>query len=308
MSQTWGRTDSAGTWPHPKPVWTLATLRARGRGGRGDRGLSVRGDLDAAPALVSPVVSPQRGDGRPRRSPPPAAIGCSRSSTGRGAGWPSTTRSRPVTDRHGRGRRLRSPRRRCTLGDRRLVWQDAFVPPRSSCTRSWAAGSIAIRRLTDLLMPAVWGGRGRASSLGLLIAIPRDLARSRERRHGRRLKGPELVTAGAVQPPHARRRHRLPAAAAPRWRRTPWVRIPRAHRVEPSPHHGRLRHREVGAHPADVAAARRPRRDGHRLRSRARIHAAVLHARPRRRHPQSARRAESLLESRRRSGGTTPRR
>ena len=26
MSQTWGRTDAAGTWPHPKPVWTLAAL------------------------------------------------------------------------------------------------------------------------------------------------------------------------------------------------------------------------------------------------------------------------------------------
>ena len=26
MSQTWGRPDSAGTWPRPKPVSTLATL------------------------------------------------------------------------------------------------------------------------------------------------------------------------------------------------------------------------------------------------------------------------------------------
>ena len=26
MSHTWGRTDAAGTWPHPKPVWTMAAL------------------------------------------------------------------------------------------------------------------------------------------------------------------------------------------------------------------------------------------------------------------------------------------
>src|SRR5438552_772861 len=26
MTTTWGRTDTAGTWPHPKPVRTLATL------------------------------------------------------------------------------------------------------------------------------------------------------------------------------------------------------------------------------------------------------------------------------------------
>lgn len=28
MRQQWGRTDEAGTWPHPKPVWILATLVA----------------------------------------------------------------------------------------------------------------------------------------------------------------------------------------------------------------------------------------------------------------------------------------
>jgi hypothetical protein len=26
MRQQWGRTDEAGTWPHPRPVWILATL------------------------------------------------------------------------------------------------------------------------------------------------------------------------------------------------------------------------------------------------------------------------------------------
>ena len=26
MSEAWGRASAAGTWPHPKPVWTLAVL------------------------------------------------------------------------------------------------------------------------------------------------------------------------------------------------------------------------------------------------------------------------------------------
>src|SRR5579872_1233294 len=26
MNQEWGRSDTAGTWPRPKPVWTLALL------------------------------------------------------------------------------------------------------------------------------------------------------------------------------------------------------------------------------------------------------------------------------------------
>src|SRR5258708_33198626 len=26
MNHTWGRSDSAGTWPHPKPVWMMAAL------------------------------------------------------------------------------------------------------------------------------------------------------------------------------------------------------------------------------------------------------------------------------------------
>src|SRR5947209_4345135 len=26
MNQSWGRSGAAGTWPHPKPVWTLALL------------------------------------------------------------------------------------------------------------------------------------------------------------------------------------------------------------------------------------------------------------------------------------------
>lgn len=50
------------------------------------------------------------------------------------------------------------------------------------------------RRLRDLAWPPLGGGLG-VLALGLLVALPQDAARARERRHGRRLKGPELVDA-----------------------------------------------------------------------------------------------------------------
>ncbi len=50
--------------------------------------------------------------------------------------------------------------------------------------------------LTDLAKPALWGGLG-VLLMGLVVAIPMDSARKRIRKHGRRLKGPELVTARA---------------------------------------------------------------------------------------------------------------
>lgn len=50
--------------------------------------------------------------------------------------------------------------------------------------------------LTDLGKAALWGGLG-VFLVGLVVAIPKDAARQRIRKHGRRLKGPELVTAHA---------------------------------------------------------------------------------------------------------------
>ncbi len=47
--------------------------------------------------------------------------------------------------------------------------------------------------LTDLAKPALWGGLG-VFLVGLIVAIPKDAARKRERKLGRRLKGPELVS------------------------------------------------------------------------------------------------------------------
>jgi hypothetical protein len=50
--------------------------------------------------------------------------------------------------------------------------------------------------LMDFLRPALWGSLC-VLFVCLAVAIPKDAARARERREGRRLKGPELVTPGA---------------------------------------------------------------------------------------------------------------
>src|SRR4029077_16575378 len=78
------------------------------------------------------------------------------------------------------------------IGDRRLIWQDGSYDHAALHTflRHWIYRD---QTLTNLLIPAVWGGVGVCLA-GLLLAIPRALARSRERRHGRRLRAPELVT------------------------------------------------------------------------------------------------------------------
>jgi type IV secretory pathway TraG/TraD family ATPase VirD4 len=52
---------------------------------------------------------------------------------------------------------------------------------------------FAGQTLTDLARPSLIGVFA-VLALGLLHAIPKDLARARARRHGRRLKGPELVS------------------------------------------------------------------------------------------------------------------
>jgi len=147
------------------------------------------------------------------------------------------------------------------LGDRRLVWQDGSYDHAALHTflGHWIYRD---QNLTDLLIPAVWGGVGVCLA-GLLLAIPRDLARSRERRHGRRLRGPELVTP-RDSPARPRRRHRVPAAAA--------LRLLDTLRAHPAPTESRhfllMGDTGTGKHPSSpaVATSSGPRRDRHRLR------------------------------------------
>jgi hypothetical protein len=71
----------------------------------------------------------------------------------------------------------------------------------------------------DLLKPALWGGLG-VFVVGLIVAIPKDAARKRERKLGRRLKGPELVTVAEFN-----RRNRSDGVGFIQQERSVWARV-----------------------------------------------------------------------------------
>jgi hypothetical protein len=75
----------------------------------------------------------------------------------------------------------------------RLVWRDSVVDHARLHTdlKVWIYGN---QSLTDLARPSLFTALA-VLILGLLVAIPKDVQWSRSRRHGRRLKGPELVSA-----------------------------------------------------------------------------------------------------------------
>jgi hypothetical protein len=223
VTSTWGRTDTAGTWPHPKPVRTLATLLLA----------VVSGAAISAYDYAETWTPLQR-----------VYLGSYlRTAVMDGIGFTTTGRYRLLQVVDAKGSRLAlddevtpapteigEPSFALTgaalrAGDRRLVWQDASYGHAKlyAFLRHWIYRD---QTLTDLLRPAGWGILG-VWLLGLGIALPMDLARAHERRHGRRLKGPELVTARRFN-----RRLRADGIGFVQQRRllcrTPVVRVPRA--------------------------------------------------------------------------------
>ena len=79
------------------------------------------------------------------------------------------------------------------LSSGRLVWRDLVLRPRSA---PCAAPCVDLRGSdVDRLGEAGADGGVVMFLVGLVMAIPKDPQRARARRHGRRLKGPELVSA-----------------------------------------------------------------------------------------------------------------
>src|SRR5207344_1426906 len=77
-------------------------------------------------------------------------------------------------------------------GDRALLWHDDRYRHAAlhAFLRHWIYRD---QNAAGLVRAAVWSGLA-VFAVGALVAIPVDLSRARARRHGRRLKGPELVT------------------------------------------------------------------------------------------------------------------
>jgi Type IV secretion-system coupling protein DNA-binding domain len=191
LSQEWGRKEDAGEWPKSKHAWAARTLLA----------------AIASVALICAyryvyVLTPLqhfyfmtyircglRGD-----------INLSR--TGRylmlnvldrkGTRLALDEEVMPITTATGE-KTFALTDEAVKAGDKRLVFQQVQY---DNAKLHEFLGHWIYRDQTfmDFLLPALWGGLG-VFCVGLLAAIPKDAARSREQKQGRRLRGPELVTA-----------------------------------------------------------------------------------------------------------------
>jgi hypothetical protein len=190
VSQEWGRADAAGTWPRPRPVWTLALLLMA----------IVSGAAIGAYRYATIWTPLQRFYlSSYLRSECASALAFK---TGRyqlltvidpkGSRLALDEEVQPFTEATNEVTFALSELGR-QAGDRHVAWQDRSYDHAKlhDVLREWIYRD---QSLLDLAKPALFGGLA-VFGIGLLMAIPKDVARARTRRHGRRLKGPELVTA-----------------------------------------------------------------------------------------------------------------
>lgn len=189
MSHQWGRPADAGSWPRPKYVWTISVL------------------ILAMMSGLAVTAYRYRTAWMPLQRIYLSAYLRSHLAMGVGIGS-GRYRLLYVTDR--KGDRLafnedvqpattRADDEDVALNDlaiaagvRRPRWvlrqlQHAYV---STYLRLIIYDG---QRLVDLAKPALWSMLA-VLVVGLIAAIPKDFARARARRHGERLKGPELVS------------------------------------------------------------------------------------------------------------------
>lgn len=189
MSQEWGRNQYAGEWPNPKAAWTITTVF-----------LAVLSVAAICAYRYAYVLTPLQKFYLTTyiRSGLRAEIGFK---TGRyallnvvdrrGSRLALNEEVVPVTTAAGKTT-FSLTEEAVRVGDRRLEWQEGQY---DNAQLHAFLGHWIYRdqSLTDFLRPGLWGGLG-VFIIGLLIAIPKDAARARARKEGRRLKGPELVS------------------------------------------------------------------------------------------------------------------
>ncbi len=203
MIEPWGQSPSAGTWPHPTPVWTLAALL-----------LALASGALVAVYRYHAVWTPLQRAYAPTylRCVVMAAVGVTTTGRYRLLEVETAAGFRLALDEeveHAAGTdagfRLTDVAR--AVGDRHVAWRDASYP-HAALAAFLARWIYRDQTLAVLLRPAWWSGLA-VLALGLLVALPVDAARTRERRHGHRLNGPEL-------PRHAAALLERPAVPPPR--------------------------------------------------------------------------------------------
>jgi type IV secretory pathway TraG/TraD family ATPase VirD4 len=190
MKQKWGREEYAGDWPSGKAVWTIGALFVA---------LAAAGAIYAYryARFWTPL----------QKHYLTAYLGTEGAGAIRKYGWYTLLM---VETRKGEPHLAFDEevvRATTASGENTFALTDAAVKA-GDVKLEWERGRYDNAKLhqalahwiyndqspTDLARPALWGGLG-AFVIGLIVAIPKDAARAKERKHGWRLKGPELVTA-----------------------------------------------------------------------------------------------------------------
>jgi type IV secretory pathway TraG/TraD family ATPase VirD4 len=225
MSEPWGRRKGAGDWQNAKPVWSLAALL-----------MALLSAVAVETYQYAAVWTPlQRCYLSPFLRSSMAGVLTERGSYrllnvvgSRGTRLALDDEVRPVTSETGAAS-FALAEAGLRVGDVRLIWETGEYDHAKLHTflRHWIYRN---QTPLDLLRPAGWSGLA-VFLLGLAVGIAKDAARARQRKEGRRLKGPELVTPAQFN----RRVHadgvgflQRPSFAARVVGRRRWVRVPRA--------------------------------------------------------------------------------
>ena len=191
MTHHWGRTDAAGIWPNRKPLWTLGLLLVAITSGilvggyRYQRTWTPLQRLYLSAYLRSALAPIVAARGRYEllevadRSNPGGRLALDEEVT-------------PFTENGDAMFRLSEAGR--AAGDHRLAWRQVSYN-HEAFHRLLGEWIYRNQTLTDLAAPAAWTVVA-VFAVGLFVALPKDAARRRAQRLGRRLKGPELVTVG----------------------------------------------------------------------------------------------------------------
>ncbi|MGC2887606.1 MAG: type IV secretion system DNA-binding domain-containing protein [Candidatus Acidiferrum sp.] len=191
MKQRWGREDNAGEFPSDRAVWTIgafcvALLSVFAIGYY--RYMRVWTPLQRHYLLTyagTPVAGAFRTD---------ASYTLLMAVTRKGTRLALDNEAEPFVTEKGEST-FALTEEALKIGDLKLEWQRARYD-NAKLHEFLGHWIYQDQTLTDLAQPAVWGGLG-VLLVGLAVAIPMDSARRRIRKHGRRLKGPELVTVRA---------------------------------------------------------------------------------------------------------------
>ncbi|MHB8500634.1 MAG: hypothetical protein ACYDCG_03100 [Candidatus Acidiferrales bacterium] len=193
MKQRWGQEDDAGEFPSDKAVWTIgafcvALLSVFAIAGY--RYMQVWTPLQQH-YLTAYVGTPVAGAGAFRTDGCYTLLMVVRR---KGTRMALDNEVEPFVTEKGEGT-FTPTEEAIKVGDLKLEWQRARYD-NAKLHEFLGHWIYQDQTLSDLAKPALWGGSG-VLLVGLVVAIPMDSEGKRIRKHGRRLKGPELVTARA---------------------------------------------------------------------------------------------------------------